>query len=122
MLRRRHFPLSPAARVNAGDAFFGVLAAMGICVLANFVASYILAYLSQFGIEAPASPELLVHTPESLLYNILVIAVLPALLEEMVFRGYLLRRCAPMAIGLRWASQPCALALCMPISRRSRLL
>ena len=92
---RRHFPLSPAARVNAGDAFFGVLAAMGICVLANFVASYILAYLSQFGIEAPASPELLVHTPESLLYNILVIAVLPALLEEMVFRGYLLRALRP---------------------------
>ena len=92
---RRHFPLSPAARVNAGDAFFGVLAAMGICVLANFVASYILAYLSQFGIEAPASPELLVHTPESLLYNILVIAVLPALLEEMVFRGYLLRAMRP---------------------------
>ena len=36
-------------------------------------------------------PDYLESTPTSFLLNVLVIAVLPALLEEMVFRGYVLR-------------------------------
>ncbi len=93
--KRRHFPLSPAKPVAAGDAFFGVLATMGTCVIANFVASYVAAFFEQFGISMPEMPEMMVRTPESLILNLIVIAVLPALLEELVFRGYVLRALRP---------------------------
>lgn len=93
--KRRHFPLSPSKAVTAGDAFFGVLTAMGMCVVANFVATYVAAFFEQFGITMPEMPEMMVKTPESLLLNLFVIAILPALLEELVFRGYVLRALRP---------------------------
>ena len=93
--KRRHFPLGPAGKVAASDAFLGVLAAMGGCILANFAANYMSAFLEQFGITRPEMPQLLENTPQSLLINLIVIAVLPALLEEMVFRGYVLRAFRP---------------------------
>ncbi len=93
--KRRHFPLAPANRVVAGDAFFGILGAMGGCIAANYIATYVSYFLEEQGWSRPMSPQLLENTPESLLLNLLAIAVLPALLEEMVFRGYVLRAFRP---------------------------
>ncbi len=87
----RYFPLSPAKRVNALDAFFGVLVAIGGCMLANVIASYVAAFLELLGAERPAMPAFLQPNLPSLLMNLLVFAVLPALVEELVFRGYVLR-------------------------------
>ena len=88
---KRHFPLSPARRVNAGDAFYGVLASLGVCMLANVVASYFVAFFESLGAEDAPPPSFLEPNSQSLLVNIVVFALLPALLEEMVFRGYVLR-------------------------------
>lgn len=89
--KKRQFPLSPCRSVRAEDAFFGVLAAMGVCMLSNIVASVIVEFLTAHGVKEPQQPNYLEPTIESLLLNIAVFALLPALLEEMVFRGYVLR-------------------------------
>lgn len=89
--KNRIFPLSPAKPMSGNMAFFGILGGVGVCMAANIVTSYILAFLEQFGVSVPETPQMMVDTPESYLLNLFTIAVLPALLEEMVFRGCVLR-------------------------------
>ncbi len=91
LCKRRYFPLSPSKPLSAFDVFFGVLAGVGGCIVANFVSSYVTVLLESLGMSRPEIPQLLEQTPTSLLLNLLVVAVLPALLEEMVYRGYVLR-------------------------------
>lgn len=93
--RRRHFPLSPSRTMNPFDAFFGILAAVGICMFANIVANYILLFFESVGVPKPEMPDYLQPTLPSLLLNLFTFAVLPALLEELVFRGYVLRALRP---------------------------
>ena len=93
--RRRYFPLSPAKSCSVTVAVCGTLAALGGCMLSSLLTSYLMYYLSQFGIPIPESPEMMVHEPLSLALGLIVMAVLPALLEEMVFRGYVLRTLRP---------------------------
>ncbi len=88
---RRHFPLSPAHRTNFGDVFLGVLAAIGVCMLANIAASIFVTIFESVGAQTPDFPDYLEPTVSSLAWNIFVFAVLPALCEELVFRGYILR-------------------------------
>lgn len=95
LCKRRHFPLTPAKSVSVGVAFWGVLGAMGICMVANFVTSYVVALFERFGASSPELPDMMEDTITSLLLNIVVMAVLPALLEELVFRGYILRAMRP---------------------------
>ena len=52
-------------------------------------------FLMLLGIPQPPMPDTLMRTPLSLGLNLLIFAVLPALLEEMVFRGYVLRTLRP---------------------------
>lgn len=92
---RRYFPLSPAEPCAPGVAFGGTLAAIGGCMLTSMVVSFLLAYLSQFGVPMPEQPQLMVDNPTSLVLGLIVMAVLPALLEELVFRGYVLRALRP---------------------------
>ena len=66
-----------------------------MCVVANIIASYIMNFLMLLGIPQPPMPDTLTRTPLSLGLNLLIFAVLPALLEEMVFRGYVLRTLRP---------------------------
>lgn len=89
--RRRYFPLSPARRVNGLDAFLATIACVGMCMLANVIGAYVTAFLEQFGASAPDVPDMLEHTPAGLALYVAVFAVLPALMEEAVMRGYLLR-------------------------------
>lgn len=92
---RRHFPLSPSRSIRPSDAFLGILAAVGICMAANIAVNYILLFFESVGIPEPEMPDYLQPTPTSLLINLFVFAVLPALLEELVFRGYVLRALRP---------------------------
>ena len=89
--KRRHFPLSPAKAVAPMDAFFGILAAVGICMAANIAVNILLTFFESVGVPEPQMPSYLQQTIPSLLLNLFVFAVLPALLEELVFRGYVLR-------------------------------
>lgn len=97
--KRRYFPLSPAHRVNGPDAFLAVVAGVGVCMLANIIGSYVTAFLEQFGASAPEMPDMLEPTPTGFALYLIVFAVLPALLEEAVMRGYLLRELRPFGDG-----------------------
>lgn len=93
--KKRFFPFSPAKPVSGPFAFLAVLAAIGLCMFTNIINSYILTVLSEMGLEIPEAPQMMVNTTESFLLNLFTMAVLPALLEEMVYRGYILRTLRP---------------------------
>ncbi len=73
----------------------GVLIGFSGCVLANIAANYVTQLLDKFGITAPEPPTTLEPTLISLGLNLLVLAVLPALLEELLFRGLILHTLRP---------------------------
>lgn len=89
--KRRATPFSPAKPVPFGVAFFGIIAAIGLCMLSNIINSYVLTFFSEIGLSVPESPQTMVNTPASLAINLFTLAVLPALLEEMIYRGYILQ-------------------------------
>ncbi len=87
----RHDPWGDRGNIAPADAFFGLLMAVGLAMVANYISEYVQIFLYQFGVEPPAFSEMMVDTTESFLLNLLVIAALPALLEEGFFRGMVLR-------------------------------
>lgn len=89
--KKRFSPFTPAKPVPFGAAFLSILAAVGLCMLANVINSYILYYFKEMGLYVPDAPQTMVETPTSLALNLLTMAVLPGLLEEMIYRGYILR-------------------------------
>lgn len=94
--RRRLFAMRPAKQpLTAGMGFWGVLGAVGACMGANIITSYLMAIFEQWGLPIPEMPQMMEPTPVSLLLNIFVIAVLPAILEEVLFRGCVLRVLRP---------------------------
>ena len=70
-------------------------AGMAICVLANFATSYITYIFSLFGIRPMEMDSYLQPTLSSLLLNLVVFSLLPAVLEEMVYRGYFIKLLRP---------------------------
>ena len=82
---RAHAPVRPVIFILT------VCSAMALCVLANFVANIWMNFFAQLGFTPPEMPEYQENTWLSLGLNLLIFAVLPALLEEMVFRGYVLQ-------------------------------
>ena len=93
--KKRFSPFTPAKPVPFGIAFFGVLSAIGLCMLSNIINSYILYFFTEMGLNVPEAPQTMVATPTSLALNLFTMAVLPALLEEMIYRGYILRVLRP---------------------------
>ena len=93
--KRKYNPFSPAKPLGMGFAFFAILAAIGLCMFTNVVNSYVLAILSELGAEIPEAPQMMEPTLTSLGLNLFTVAVLPALLEEMIYRGYILRTLRP---------------------------
>ena len=93
--RRLSNPFTPSKPVSGSVLFLGILAAIGLCMAANVVTNIITAYLYEWGLPQPEFPQYLEPTLTSLGLNIFVLAVLPGLLEEMVFRGFVLRTLRP---------------------------
>lgn len=85
--------------MSGGNTFLSVLTAVGGCMAANIVTSLLLSLLEQWDVPIPEMPDMMEHTPISLLLNFFVIAVLPAILEEAVFRGCVLRVLRPFGDG-----------------------
>lgn len=92
---KRFVPFSPAKPVPFGVAFFGIISAVGMCMLSNIINSYVLTFFSEIGLSVPDTPQTMVNTPASLAINLFTLAVLPALLEEMIYRGCILRTLRP---------------------------
>lgn len=93
--KKKYFPLSPAKPVSFGVGYFGIIGGIGFCMSANIVNSYILAFFDSLGFTIPEPPQTVAQTPTSLALNLFAMAVLPALLEEMIWRGYILRSLRP---------------------------
>lgn len=66
-----------------------VPAGMAMAVLSNIVTNYFMMVMQSIGVPYPSFPDTLQTTTLSLWLNILSTAVLPALAEEMIFRGYI---------------------------------
>ena len=81
------------------DVFFGILVGMGVFILANYVANFILIFLQSFGVEPPEFPSFMDTSVTSLLCNLFALAVLPAVLEELAFRHTILRLLRPYGDG-----------------------
>lgn len=80
----------PSKRVSGGILGISVFGGMAIAIFANVVASWLMTWLVMLGVPEPEMPDLIQPTLISLLLNIVLTAVLPALIEEMIFRGYIL--------------------------------
>lgn len=93
--KKKFSPFTPTKSVPFGVAFFGVFSAIGLCMLSNIINSYILYFFTEIGLTVPEAPQTMVETPTSLALNLFTMAVLPALLEEMIYRGYILRTLRP---------------------------
>lgn len=82
-------------RPNPLQIILILFAGLSICVLSNFAAWYIMMLLNELGLQPPDMPSYLDKSILSLAINIIIFALFPAILEEMVYRGYILRILKP---------------------------
>lgn len=73
---------------------------MAMAVLANVSAGILMSVLGEFGVQTPDLNDPVRYTVTSLVLNIISTAVLPALVEEMIFRGYLMGSLRPYGDGI----------------------
>lgn len=100
LFRRRLFAARyPKQPLRGNRVFFSILTAVGGCMAANVITNIVLSFLENWDIPIPEMPDMMENTPTSLLLNFFVIAVLPAILEEAVFRGCVLRVLRPFGDG-----------------------
>lgn len=92
---KRSNPFAPTESVPFGMAFLAVIAAVGLCMLTNIINSFALMLFEQIGWSIPEPPIMMTKSFLSFLLNLFTMAVLPALLEEMIYRGYILRTLRP---------------------------
>lgn len=94
LLRRSLLP--PIARHTDLSLSFGyVLGGLGLSVAANVFNNYALNILSLFGIVSQESISLQDGSKTAFLLNVLIVGILPALLEELLFRGLVLGALRP---------------------------
>ncbi|MBR3289424.1 MAG: CPBP family intramembrane metalloprotease [Clostridia bacterium] len=72
-----------------------LLAGLGVCVFANFIASWAVEFWELFGIRSPAMEMEQDGSAATLLMMLLSTAVLPAFMEELLFRGVILQALRP---------------------------
>ncbi len=95
-------PQAQRRRVGALEGVLMVLFGLGFCILANYVTNYWLVFAEQFGVQ-PYQGDY--HSEVGLLplvLNLFTYAVLPAVVEELVFRGWFVAALQP-------AGERCAL-------------
>lgn len=78
---------APVQPVKAGTFVGLLLAGMGVFAFGNFISNYIVGLASAVGITPADIPETVDGTFVNLLLNLLSTAVMPAVLEELLFRG-----------------------------------
>ncbi len=91
-------------RVSVPEGVLTALFGLGFCVLANYVTNYWLFFAERFGVQ-PYQGDY--HSEAGwlpLVLNLVVYAVLPAVVEELVFRGWFISALQP-------AGERCALVV-----------
>ena len=93
---RRPCPVLRERRLGAPTLVLGTTGGLALCVLANFLVSRILMFFTSMGITPTEGAEDVVTSDwQVLALNLFVTALLPALVEELVFRGYFLEALRP---------------------------
>lgn len=100
LTRRHHHRPFYARSVSGGRWVMALGVGLFFAIFANLLANWIANWLTQFGVPMPQFPETVQPTVISLLLNLLSTAVLPAIIEEMIFRGYVLGVLRPHGDGL----------------------
>lgn len=62
---------------------------MAMAIVSNVITNYFMMFMQALGVPYPQFPDTLLPNTTSLWLNIVATAVLPALAEELVFRGYM---------------------------------
>ncbi len=90
----------PGKKVGGGLLVCLFFAGMGLAVLSNLLSSYLMDFLAALGVPYPEFPDTMELTATSLILNIISTAVLPALVEEFIFRGYIQGSLKPFGNGI----------------------
>ena len=85
----------PTRRTPRGTYAVAIFGGMTLSVLANMTTSVFVSILTKFGVPYPELPDSMEPTVVSLVLNVISTAVFPAIIEEMVFRGYVLGALRP---------------------------
>ena len=97
--KQRIHPFGQHRRVEPLSFVYLVGMGLAVCILANFVANFFAGVLSQFGVGWPDATGDVESTGSSLLIHLFATAIIPGILEEMVFRGYILQALRPYGDG-----------------------
>lgn len=95
IFKPRFSPLDLSEKVSGGVAVACLFMGLGVCAASNFAAELWAGFFRQFGLESPSLPPLAENTVLSVVLNLIIFSVLPALLEEFLFRGYVLQSLRP---------------------------
>ena len=90
---QRHKEIRPALRLNRLDpvcAVLVILAALAGVIALNWLSVYWSLFLDSLGLVTGTGASLIPRTPTELLLSMVTSALLPALFEELLFRGFLL--------------------------------
>lgn len=95
IFRRRPRVDLPRERVKGGDALLMIACGLALCVLANYLVNYWLQFVSLFGIEPYEGDYNNDGGWLALGLNLVTYALLPGVIEELVFRGWVLGALQP---------------------------
>ena len=93
-------PPFPTRRIHPTRFVCLVCIGMAVAVFANVAAAYVLMWMEQFGLQASSSSYAVDPSVEGLILSLISTAVLPALVEEMIFRGFFLGALRPFGNGM----------------------
>lgn len=89
--RRRHIPLAPTKAFDPAISVLMIFFGFGAISAANYCGSAILNFFDSVGLSPLEMPNMQDGTWTGLVLNIIIVAVAPAILEELLFRGYVLQ-------------------------------
>ena len=85
----------PVRRVRPWALLALLAAGMAMAVLSNIIASYFMRFVNSFGVPVPDMPDSIQPSLTSLVLNIISTAILPGLIEELIFRVYIMGALRP---------------------------
>lgn len=90
----------PFQKVGMGWGILWVLFGVGFCMLTNIPANIIAILIESMGFSGTLPESVMPNTPLAMILNIIQVAVIPALVEELAFRGVILSQLRKYGNGL----------------------
>lgn len=90
----------PFQKVGIGWGVLWILFGVGFCMLTNIPANVVAILIESMGFSGTLPESVVPNTPLALVLNIIEIAVIPPLVEELAFRGVILSQLRKYGNGL----------------------